>query len=108
MPRINLLPWREEERKKRQRDFGVALAGATVVAIAGVMLTMFAYNSMIANQERRNDRLQAEIAELDKSIEEIDDLELQKERLLARMEIIDQLQKSRPEIVHLFDELARQ
>ncbi len=108
MPRINLLPWREEERKKRQRDFGVALAGAVVAAIAVVMLTMFAYNSMIANQESRNDRLQAEIAELDKSIEEIDDLELQKERLLARMEIIDQLQKSRPEIVHLFDEIARQ
>ena len=108
MPRINLLPWREEERKKRQRDFGVAMAGGVVAAIAVVLATMFFYSQMISNQEARNARLNAEIAELQKSIEEIDGLERQKERLLARMEIIEQLQKSRPEIVHLFDEIARQ
>jgi type IV pilus assembly protein PilN len=108
MPRINLLPWREEERKKRQRDFGVAAAGAVVAAIAVVIGTIFVYSQMIDNQNDRNQRLTDEIAELEKSITEIDGLERQKERLLARMEIIEQLQKSRPEIVHLFDELARQ
>ena len=108
MPRINLLPWREAERKKRQRDFGVASGGAVLAAIALIMLTMLAYSQMIADQRARNDRLTAEIVELEKSIEEIDGLERQKERLLARMEIIEQLQKSRPEIVHLFDELVRQ
>jgi len=108
MPRINLLPWREEERKKRQRDFGVAMGGSVVAAIAVVMLTIFGFSQMISSQEARNDRLRNEIAELEKSIEEIDGLERQKERLLARMEIIDQLQKSRPEIVHLFDEMVRQ
>jgi type IV pilus assembly protein PilN len=108
MPRINLLPWREAERKKRQRDFGVALAGGTVAAIACVLGTMFVFNAMISNQESRNERLSEEIAQLQKSIEEIDGLERQKERMLARMEIIEQLQKSRPEIVHLFDEMARQ
>lgn len=108
MPRINLLPWREAERKKRQRDFGVAMAGAVVFAAICLMATMFVYNQMIDNQKARNDRLTAEIAELEKSIAEIDGLERQKERLLARMEIIDQLQMSRPEIVHLFDEMARQ
>jgi len=108
MPRINLLPWREDERKKRQRDFGVAMAGSVVAGIAVVLLTMFAYAQMISNQESRNQRLTNEIAELQKSITEIDGLERQKERLLARMEIIEQLQKSRPEIVHLFDEVARQ
>lgn len=108
MPRINLLPWREEQRKKRQRDFGVAIGGAVVVGIAVVMLTMFAFSQMISAQQNRNQRLQAEIAELEKSIQEIDGLERQKERLLARMEIIEQLQKSRPEIVHLFDEIVRQ
>jgi type IV pilus assembly protein PilN len=107
MPRINLLPWREEERKRRQREFGVAAAGAVIAGIAVVMLTMLAYSQMISNQQTRNIRLEAEIAELQKSIEEIDGLERQKERLLARMEIIEQLQKSRPEIVHLFDEVAR-
>jgi type IV pilus assembly protein PilN len=108
MPRINLLPWREAERKKRQRDFGVAAAGAVVAAVAVVIATIFAYSQMISNQEARNQRLTAEIVELEKSITEIDGLERQKERLLARMEIIEQLQKSRPEIVHLFDGLARQ
>ena len=108
MPRINLLPWREEERKKRQRDFGIAAAGAVVAAVAVVIGTIFAYSQMIDNQSARNQRLTDEIVELEKSITEIDGLERQKERLLARMEIIEQLQKSRPEIVHLFDELARQ
>jgi type IV pilus assembly protein PilN len=108
MPRINLLPWREADRKKRQRDFGVALAGGVVAAIACILGTVFVYNSLISSQERRNERLTEEIAQLQKSIEEIDGLERQKERMLARMEIIEQLQKSRPEIVHLFDEVARQ
>ncbi len=108
MPRINLLPWREEERKRRQKEFGMAAAGAVLAGIAVVMLTLLAFNQMISNQQARNDRLTDEIAELQKSIEEIDGLERQKERLLARMEIIEQLQKSRPEIVHLFDEIARE
>lgn len=108
MPRINLLPWREEERKKRQRDFLVALGGAVVAAALVVMLTYLTYGRMIDHQNSRNARLKAEIAVLDQSIKEIDGLEAQKARLLARMEIIEQLQKSRPEIVHLFDEIARQ
>ncbi|MDH3614844.1 MAG: PilN domain-containing protein [Gammaproteobacteria bacterium] len=108
MPSINLLPWREAERKKRQRDFGVATGGAVVAAIVVVMVTIFVYTQMISGQQARNKRLTDEIVELEKSITEIDGLERQKERLLARMEIIEELQKSRPEIVHLFDELVRQ
>lgn len=108
MPRINLLPWREEERKKRQRDFMIAMGASVVAAIICVVLTIFAYSQMINNQRSRNARLEAEIVELEKSIAEIDGLERQKERLLARMEIIEQLQRSRPEIVHLFDEMTRQ
>ena len=84
------------------------MGGAVIAGIAVIMLTMLAYSQMISSQDARNDRLVAEIAELEKSIKEIDGLERQKERLLARMEIIEQLQKSRPEIVHLFDELTRQ
>jgi type IV pilus assembly protein PilN len=108
MPSINLLPWREAERKQRQRDFGVAMGGAVIAGIAVVMVSMLVYSQMIAGQQERNQRLTDEIVELEKSIEEIDGLERQKERLLARMEIIEQLQKSRPEIVHLFDEMVRQ
>jgi len=108
MPSINLLPWREAERKKRQRDFGISMGGAVIAGVTVIVLAMVAYSQMISAQNARNDRLEVEIQELEKSIAEIDGLERQKERLLARMEIIEQLQKSRPEIVHLFDELARQ
>jgi type IV pilus assembly protein PilN len=108
MPAINLLPWREAERTQRQRDFGVAIGGAIVGGIIVTMLGMGLFAQMISTQESRNERLTAEIAILDKDIKEIDALERQKERLLARTEIIEQLQKSRPEIVHLFDEIARQ
>jgi len=108
MPRINLLPWREAERKKRQRDFGVALVGGVVIAIVCVLGTIFVFSQMIENQDIRNARLTTEIKKVDEKIEKIADLERRKERLLARMEIIEQLQKSRPEIVHLFDEMARQ
>lgn len=108
MPRINLLPWREEDRKRRQREFLVAMGGSFVAAVVAVGLVMFAFSQMIDTQRGRNARLTTEIAELDKSIKEIDGLERQKERLLARMEIIEQLQRSRPEVVHLFDEMTRQ
>ena len=107
MPRINLLPWREEERRTRQREFGVAAAGAFIGGIAITMLTMLVYSSMINTQELRNERLENEIEILQAEIEKIDSLERDKENLLARMEIIDQLQKSRPEVVHLFDEMVR-
>lgn len=108
MPRINLLPWREAERKKQQRDFLIATGGSAIAGIVVLGLTVMAFNGMINHQLDRNHRLQMEIEELDKSITEIDGLERQKERLLARMEIIEQLQRSRPEIVHLFDEITRQ
>jgi type IV pilus assembly protein PilN len=108
MPRINLLPWREEERRTRQREFGVAAGGAVIGGVAVTMLTMLVFASMINTQELRNERLENEIETLQKDIEKIDNLERDKENLLARMDIIDQLQKSRPEVVHLFDEMVRQ
>ncbi len=107
MPSINLLPWREAERQRRQRDFLVAMAASVIAGVVVVGLVAFFYEGMISTQKDRNARLTAEIQELDKSIEEIEGLERQKERLLARMEIIERLQKSRPEIVHLFDEITR-
>lgn len=108
MPRINLLPWREAERRKRQRDFMVAMAGSFISGLLVIALANLAFSQMIGSQRDRNNRLESEIVELEKSITEIDGLERQKERLLARMEIIEQLQRSRPEIVHLFDEVTRQ
>ncbi len=106
MPRINLLPWREDQRKERQQNFLVASAGAVLIGIVTIMLVSWTFDSFIRYQNERNDILTREIELLDEKIEEIKGLERQKERLLARMEIIERLQKSRPEVVHLFDELV--
>ena len=106
MPRINLLPWREAQRQKQKKEFMLAIVAAMIVGglvCYGAKLTM---QGWIRAQNSRNALLRTEISELDKQIEEILGLESQKERLLARMEIIDQLQRSRPEEVHLIDELV--
>jgi len=107
MARINLLPWREAERRRRQRDFaiatGVALGAAAVLALV-VHLQM---ESFIAGQQTRNQYLQSQITALEAQIKKIDQLEATKASLLSRMNIIQQLQESRPEVVHLFDELVR-
>ncbi|MFL6602833.1 MAG: PilN domain-containing protein [Steroidobacteraceae bacterium] len=107
MPRINLLPWREDERKERKLAFTVALGisglGAAVVTFAIYLM----YGTMIDAQEHRNDQLRVEIKKLDKQIEEINDLESSKQKFIARMDIIEKLQRSRPEIVHVFDEIVR-
>jgi len=106
MPRINLLPWRVELRQKRKKEFMVALAGCLVVAFGVVYLSKLTVQGWTRGQQSRNQVLRTEIAALDKQIQEITTLESQRERLTARMQIITQLQRSRPEVVHLFDELV--
>jgi type IV pilus assembly protein PilN len=107
MPRINLLPWRDEQRKERQVQFLIGLGVATLVAMVLAFLGYLMFNSMIDGQQHRNDRLRAEIKSLDKQIEEINSLEASKENFIARMEIIEKLQRARPEIVHVFDEIVK-
>lgn len=107
MARINLLPWRAELRKQQQQDF-LAAVGFAVVLTLGLMLVLHLdIRSRIDFQNERNQFLQSEIESLEKKIKEIQDLEVKKKRLLAKMEVIQELQASRPEIVHLFDELGR-
>lgn len=107
MPRINLLPWREELRKQRQKNFAIAVVGALLGAALVTFLAGMIVQGRIDYQGARNARLEQEIARLDKLIEEIANLERQKERLLARMEVIEELQRRRPDSVHLFDQLIR-
>lgn len=104
MPKINLLPWREELRQKRKKEFLLAIFGAVLMGAALTFGTKLYYQGRISDQEARNQLLRNEIAELDRQIAEINELDAQKSRLLARMEIIDELQRSRPEAVHLLDE----
>jgi type IV pilus assembly protein PilN len=106
MPRINLLPWRAELRQRRKKEFLVALAGSLVLAAGVVYLSKLTVQGWTAAQHGRNQILRDEIAALDRQIAEISGLETQRERLVARMQVITQLQRSRPEVVHLFDELV--
>jgi type IV pilus assembly protein PilN len=107
MPRINLLPWREEQRNERKLKFTIALGGAGLAAAAFSFVAYLMFGSMISGQQARNDLLREEIKRLDRQIEEINALESNKQRFIARMEIIEKLQRSRPEIVHVFDDIVR-
>lgn len=107
MPRINLLPWREVERKRKRQEFGVAAGAAVLLAVLAGFVLRWQYGSIIDNQNERNEYLKNEIALVDKQIVEILDLEQQKQRLQARIQVIEQLQRSRPEVVHLFDQMVR-
>jgi type IV pilus assembly protein PilN len=107
MPRINLLPWREAERKRKRQEFYLSLGAALATAALVALLGRWEISASIEHQQQRNQVLTDEISKLDKQIEEINGLDAQKRRLLARMEIIETLQRSRPEIVHIFDELVR-
>ncbi|HSR63724.1 MAG TPA: PilN domain-containing protein [Gammaproteobacteria bacterium] len=106
MARINLLPWREELRKEREKEFYTMLASAAVLALALWGGVHYYHTLLIDQQNARNAFLEEEITKLDKKIEEIQELEKEKERLLARMRAIEQLQGNRPLIVRLFDELV--
>ena len=107
MARINLLPWRAERRKQRQKDAMVMLALSAVAAVVLSFLIIGFYNAQIDGQNERNQFLQARIAEVDTQIAEIDELDQKKSKLLARKEVIERLQANRSQMVHLFDSLVR-
>ena len=95
MARINLLPWRAERRKQRQREFQGMLG---LAALAGVLLSFlvwFYFTQQISGQHERNSFLQAEIAKVKLQNEEIKELDAKKDRLLARKKVIEELQANR-------------
>jgi type IV pilus assembly protein PilN len=106
MPSINLLPWRQELRQRRRKEFLIGIVAAVVLAGIVTLLANLVVSSMIDAQNRRNELLKSEIAQLDKAIEQILALEDQKARMISRMEVIDRLQASRPEVVKLFDQIV--
>ena len=107
MPRINLLPWREQQRKERKLAFVVGLGAGTVAAVIAAFAGYLWYGSLIDGQQQRNQLLKTEIVKLDRQIEEINNLEAQKQQYISRMQVIEKLQRSRPEIVHVFDTIVR-
>jgi len=107
MPRVNLLPWRDEIRQDRERRFYITLAIAAVAMVAVIGLAQLTIRGLISDQQNRNKILTTEITRLNEQIKEINELQTKKNALLARMDIIQSLQGTRPLVVHLFDALVR-
>jgi type IV pilus assembly protein PilN len=107
MARINLLPWREEARRERQRQFLYSLMGTLVLGAILVLMVSLFFDQRISNQESRNQRIQQEINLLERRIVRIAELERTRDRLLSRKQIIESLQASRSLTVELLDKLAK-
>ena len=107
MAKINLLPWRAERRKQREREFQTMCGGALILGALAVGMAIFHWNGLQEDQSTRNQLLEREISALDAKIKEIEELQKTREQLLQRKQIIEQLQSSRTQMVHMFDELVR-
>lgn len=107
MAKINLLPWRVERRRLRQKDFYGMLGLAALAGVLVSFLIVSYYNGRVSSQNSRNEFLRGEIVKVDAQISEIDELDKKKNRLLARKDVIEQLQANRSQMVHLFDSLVK-
>lgn len=107
MTSINLLPWREERRQRRQRQFVASIVAAVLLGAVSVVGAHLLVAEQIQGQETRNQFLRSEIARLNRIAEEMKKLDETKARLMARLDIIQNLQTSRPTMVRIFDTLAR-
>lgn len=107
MPYINLLPWRERAKQRQQNEYIVILVISALFALAIMLLVNAYYNSLISNQERRNQFLLNEIAVLDSKINEIKELKTKRKNLEQRMELITDLQRNRNLGAQIMDELVK-
>ncbi len=107
MARINLLPWREEKRKQREKNFYTALIFSVVAAVSIVFAASVQIDTMINDQNSRNNYLTTEIKKVEKSIAEIKELQKKKKSLLERMKVIQKFQTNRSDSVRLLDEVAK-
>lgn len=107
MANINLLPWRETQRKELTQHFLIIMGIGVFISAVFVVAAHLFVGTQIDYQTERNNFLKAEITRLDTALKQIVDLENTKEKLLSRMEVIQSLQQRRPQVVHLFDELVR-
>ena len=107
MARINLLPWREEKRRERQRHFMTSLLLTAVLGIVLVFFTGFIFDQKISHQQSRNQLVKDEISSLEIRIARIEELERTRARLISRKQVIERLQASRSTTVELLDKLAK-
>lgn len=104
--KINLLDWRAERRNQRKQQFGAVMMLGAMLSAAAVGAVYYSVSDAIDFQRQRNEFLKVQIAEMDKKIKEIEELEKVRQNLLARMKVIEELQASRSAMVHFFDEIV--
>ena len=107
MAKINLLPWREELRQERQKQFAVTALFTAILGVIIVFLISLGFDRTIGNQEARNQKIQGEISRLQVQIRRIEELEETKSRLLSRKQVIEVLQASRSLTVEMLDQMAK-
>ncbi|MGI1679168.1 MAG: PilN domain-containing protein [Cellvibrionaceae bacterium] len=107
MSNINLLPWRDEERQEKKKEFFTILIGFCILGLVCGYTWVSSVQGSIDNQSSRNQLLQSEIAKLEDQVKEIEELKKRKAELLDRMKVIQDLQYTRPVIVHYFDEIVK-
>lgn len=105
LTRINLLPYREEIKQRKQQQFKVLMLGAFAVGLGLAAATYLGIDSVISNQEGRNNFLQTEIDRLDRELGEIDKLRQEKEALLAKKLKVEELQEKRYQAAYILDSL---
>ena len=107
MARINLLPWRQEERARRNKEFITLVVAVTLLSLLAAFATWSYFNNELAEQLDANALIEQENARLDKALVEIDSLEQRREDIISRMQVIQDLQGRRPVPVRLWDDLAK-
>jgi len=107
MARINLLPWRDERREERKKQFITALVGVLVIAGGLVFLSGQFIESLHEQQNARNRYLTEEITSLDERIKQVREIREMRKQLLGRMQVIQDLQGNRTAMPKLFDQLVR-
>ncbi len=107
MAQINLLPWREELRQEKKKEFLTQLGGVCILTVLVAFLWVRSVDGAIAEQSSRNNILQGEIKLLENQVQEIKTLKKERKALLDRMRVIQDLEGKRAIIVHYFDEFAK-
>ncbi len=107
MARINLLPWRQEERARRNKEFLTLVVAVTLLALLSAFATWSYFNNELEEQRDANDRITQENSRLDAVLTEIDTLEQRREDIISRMQVIQDLQGRRPIPVRLWDDIAK-